>query len=171
VRKAVFAVLLVCGVAVSLPAQMLTRFAVVDMNRVHSVFFMESGPVRALEVRAAEIQAEINRRTQEIQGLQAEMANAVGAAEQRRFQDEIRSRTEALRDFHATRTAELEAERRELAQTDAFMRDIYNDIRFVAEREGFSMVFDLRQTPGLLWFSPTVDITEVLIQRLLARPR
>jgi len=174
VIKIVFAVLLACGVAAVLPAQMLTRFAVVDLSRVYSVFFMDSAPVRALEARSAEVQAEINRMTQEIQGMQAARAAALAAGDQTqalRLEEQMRGRTEFLREFHAVRTAELEAERRALSQADNFLRDIYSEIRFVAEREGFSMVFDLGATPGVLWFSPTVDITDSLIQRLQSRPR
>jgi len=173
-KKVAFVVFLVCGVLVSLSAQQITRFAVVDLTRVYSVFFMESGPARQLEQDSAAVQAEINRMTVEIRELQSAHLDAVSAGNQilaLRLQDDIRGRAEFLREFHAVRTAELESRRRTLAQSDEFLGQIYSEIRFVAEREGFTMVLDLGNTPGILWFSPTVDITDSLIQSLLARRR
>jgi len=171
-KKLAFAALLACAAAASLPAQMLTRFAVVDMARVYSVFFLESRAVRELEQDSAAAQAEINRMTAEIQRLQSERVSALSDGNQvqaLRLEEEIRRQAEFMREFHSVRTAELESRRRALAQSDAFLRDIYSEINFVAERDGFAMVLDMGATPGILWFSPTVDITDALIQRLLAR--
>ena len=173
-RKIVFVVSLVCGVAALGSAQQLTRFAVVDLTRVYSVFFLESGPVRQLEQDSAAVQAEINRMTQEIQGMQSQRVDAIAAGDQLlalRLENDIRGRTEFLREFHAVRTAELEARRRALAHSDEFLGQIYSEIRFVAESEGFTMVLNLNDNPSILWHSPTVDITDALITSLLARRR
>ena len=173
-KKVIFAVLLVCGAVASIPAQQLTRFAVVDLTRVYSVFFLESGPVRQLEQDSAAVQAEINRMTQEIQGMNSLRVGAIAAGDQLqalRLENDIRGRTEFLREFHAVRTAELEARRRALAHSDEFLGQIYSEIRFVAEREGFTMVLNLNDNPSILWHSATVDITDSLIDSLLARRR
>ena len=168
-KKIAFAVLLVFGVFGSVFAQQLTRFAVVDMARVHAVFFLESGPARQLEQDAQAVQAEINRRAQEIQGLRVALQGATDQSQALRLQDEIRERTELLMEFHTVSIAEINFRRRALMQTDDFLMRVQSDIRFVAEREGFTMVLDLSSTGGILWYSPTVDITDSLIQRLLER--
>ena len=171
-KKMAFFVLLVCGVGVSAFAQQLTRFAVVDMARVHSVFFLESAAVRQLEQDSIAVQAEINRMNQEIQAMRVAHLAAVSAGNQAqalRLQEDVRVRTEFLVEFHTVNSAELASRRRTLMQTDGFLAQVYSDIRFVAEREGFTMVLNLNENPSILWFSPTVDITESLIQRLLER--
>ena len=171
-KRPVFALIFALGALASLPAQQLTRFAVVDLARVYSAFFLQSGPVRQLEADAASIQAEINRMSQEIQQLQSARLNAIAAGNQSQalqLENDIRGRTEFLREFHTVRTAELESRRRALAQADEFLGQVYSEIRAVAESEGFTMVLDLGTTPGIVWFSPIVDITDRLIQRLLAR--
>ena len=174
-KKCIFAVLFACGVAASVSAQQqITRFAVVDLSRVFSVFFVESRAARDLDERAAAVQAEINRMNQEIQNLRSMHANALSRGDQAqalRLQEDVRVRTEALREFHAVNTAELEAQRRALHQSDEFLGQLHGEIRFVAEREGFAMVLDLNATPGILWHSSAIDITENLIQSLLARRR
>jgi len=174
VIKIVFLVLLACGVVASVSAQQLTRFAVVDLTRVYSVFFLESGPVRQLELDSAAVQAEINRMTQEIHAMNSQRVDAIAAGDQLhalRLESDIRGRTEFLREFHAVRTAELEARRRALAHSDEFLGQIYSEIRFVAEREGFTMVLNLNDNPSILWHSSTVDITDSLIASLLDRRR
>ena len=155
-------------------AQHLTRFAVVDLSRVYVSFFRESRAVREFEERSARVQSDIDRMTAEIQGLRANQINAEfqgNRALAQRLESEINQRTEQLREYHQLRTAELELHRSRLAQSDTFLEEVYDEIRFIAEREGYSMVLNLRENTGILWFSPTVDITDRLIQNLLARAR
>jgi len=171
-RRIVLAAALAVVSAAALPAQQLTRFAVVDLARVYAAFFMQSAPVRQLEADAAAVQAEVDRMTREIQAMQGARLDALAAenhAQALRLENDIRSRTEFLREFHSVRTAELEYRRRTLAQTDEFFGQIQGEIRAIAESEGFAMVLNLGNTPGILWFSPIVDITDRLIQRLTGR--
>ena len=112
--------------------------------------------------------------TREIHEMQSRRMDAISAGDQLsalRLENEIRGSTEFLREFHAVRTAELESRRRALAHSDEFLGQLYSEIRFVAEREGFTMVLNLNDNPSILWHSPTVDITDSLITSLLARRR
>ena len=157
-----------------LNAQQLTRFAVVDLSRVYISFFRESRAVREFEERSARVQSDIDRMTAEIQSLRANQISAEFQGNRQlaqRLESEINQRTEHLREYHQLRTAELELQRSRLTQSDTFLEEVYDEIRFIAEREGYSMVLNLRENTGILWFSPTVDITDRLIQNLLARAR
>ena len=167
-----FALFFVFAALASAQGQQLTRFAVVDMAKVYSAFFLQSEAVRRLEADAAKVQADINRMTGEIEGLRSSRLSASESGNQAavlRLDNEIREKTEFLREFHAVRTAELESRRRTLARNDGFLGEVSGEIRALAESEGFTMVLDLGSTSGILWYSPTVDITDRLIQRLLAR--
>ena len=171
--KKFFLLFLMCfALSWVIEAQQLTRFAVVDLPRVYMAFFRESRAVRDFEARSAQVQAEIDRMTNEIQNLRVNQVNAQaqGNAEQAlRLEAEINRRSEFLREYYQTRTAELETMRNNLTQSGAFLDQIYDEIRFLAESEGFSMVLSLRENTGILWYSPTVDITDRLIQRLMNR--
>jgi outer membrane protein len=92
-------------------------------------------------------------------------------AEALRLDNLIFRRSEFLRDFYQTRTAELDEQRRRLMQSSTFLNQVHDEIRFIAESEGFSVVFDLRNTPGIVWHSPVVDITDRLIASLQTRSR
>ena len=160
--------------AVCLPAQQLTRFAVVDLPKVYTQFFRESAAVRNFEERSARVQADIDRMTREIQDLKSRQADAAMRGDQNeslRLENEVYRRTEFLRDYYNTRTAELEDQLKKLSQSDDFLSQVNDEIRYIAESEGYSMVINLKGNSSILWYSPTVDITDKLIQNLREKNR
>ncbi|MCL2232510.1 MAG: OmpH family outer membrane protein [Treponema sp.] len=173
--KKVFLFAIVCfGLGMAAEAQQITRFAVVDLPQVHMAFFRESRAVRDFEERAARVQADIDRMTAEIQTLRINMVNAQAQGNQEqalRIEADLNRRSDFLREFHRTQTAALEAQRVRLTQDDAFLGQVYDEIRFIAESEGFSMVLNLHGNNGIIWFSPAVDITDRLIRNLLQNAR
>jgi outer membrane protein len=163
--------LLVLG-GLSLGAQQLTRFAVVDLPRVYVAFFRDSRAVREFEERSARVQTEIDRMNAEIQTLKNNRINAEMRGEQEqvlRLENEIYRKSELLSEYFKLKTAELEDQKKKLTQSGAFLEQVYDEIRFIAESEGYSMVLNLKENTGILWYSPTVDITDKLIQNLLAK--
>jgi outer membrane protein len=171
-RILVFLFALFCFGFTQVEAQQITRFAVVDLPQVYTAFFSQSRAVREFEERSARVQSEIDRMTQEIQNLRVNMVNAQaqGNNEQAlRIEADITRRSDFLREYHRTQTANLEAQRANLSRSESFMEQVYDEIRFIAESEGFSMVLNLRQTPGIIWHSQTVDITDRLIRNLMTR--
>jgi outer membrane protein len=154
--------------------QQITRIAVVDLPRVYTAFFRDSRAVREFEERSARVQSDIDRMSREIQELRSRHADAIlrdDQSEMLRLETQINRRTENLREFYQARTAELENQRRNLMQSGSFLNQIHDEIRFIAESEGYSIVLDLKNTPGIVWNSNTIDITERLIQSLQTRSR
>ena len=153
-------------------AQQITRFAVVDLPKVYVAFFRESRAVRDFEERSARVQSEIDRMTSEIQNLKINQVNAQvqGNMDQAlRLESEINRRSDFLKDYYKTKTDELETLKSRLTQSGAFLEQVYDEIRFIAESEGYSMVLNLKDNTGILWYSPTVDITDKLIQNLMSK--
>jgi outer membrane protein len=169
--KKYFLLLAVCFLTTSLYSQQLTRFAVVDLLKVYAAYFRESRPVRELEERAALVQTEIDKMTKEIQELRVKRIDLVNQGDQSgalRLENEIYRKSEFLREYYAVKTAEIEEQRRKLAQSDSFLEQVHNEIRSIAESEGYSMVLNLKDA---IWYSPTVDITDKVIQNLASRSR
>jgi outer membrane protein len=163
--------LLFMALGFSVEAQQLTRFAVVDLPRVYSSFFRDSRAVREWEERSARIQADVDRMTAEIQALQSSQLDATAVGDEDRalrLENEIYRKSEYLKEYYRIKTAELNDQKNKLAQSGTFLDQIYNEIRIIAESEGYSMVLNKENT-GILWYSPTVDITEKLIDNLLAK--
>jgi outer membrane protein len=155
-----------------LSAQQITRFAVVDMSKVYTAFFKESRAVRDFEEQSARVQTDIDRMTREIQDLKNSQSNAElqGDSEKAvRLESDIYKKSEFLKEFFKLKTAELEDRKKKLSQSSTFLEQVYNELRIVAESEGYSMVLNLKDAKGILWYSPAIDITDKLIQNLQAR--
>ncbi|MDR3335660.1 MAG: OmpH family outer membrane protein [Treponema sp.] len=155
-----------------LEAQQLTRFAVVDLTKVYTSFFRDSRAVREFEERSARVQAEIDRMTAEIQKLRSDQLDAQAKGDESRalrLENEIYRKSEYLKEYYQVKTAELADQRNKLSQSGSFLDQVYSEIRYIAESEGYSMVLNLKENTGILWYSQTVDITEKLIQNLLAK--
>jgi outer membrane protein len=169
-KYSLIACLLLAGSLVQ--AQQLTRFAVVDLSRVYMVFLQDSRAVREWNESSAQVQREVDRRTKEIQDLQSRKVNAELQGDEDevlRLENLIYRRSDTLREYYQDRTRELEERKRRLSQSDSFLEQVYDEIRFIAESEGYSTVLNLKENSGILWHSPTVDITEKLIQNLIAK--
>jgi len=170
VKRLLFFLLL--NVTCILYGQQITRFAVVDLPRVYTSFFSQSSAVRDFEERNARVQAEINRRSNELLQLRARHAEVVlqgNQAEASRLELQIYTLTEALREYHQTNTAILQAELNSLAQSDSFFNQVNDEIRYIAESEGYSMVINFRDNTSILWYNPIIDITDRVITNLQAK--
>jgi outer membrane protein len=173
-KKLFWLIILISCTGASVFAQQLTRFAVVDLPKVYSAFFRDSRAVREFEERSARVQGEIDKMTRDIQELKSKYADLVVQGEQSqalRTETEINRKSEFLREYYTLKTAELEDQKRKLSQSGTFLEQVYGEIRFIAESEGYSMVLNLKENTGILWYSPTVDITDKLIQNLLEKAR
>jgi len=160
--------------SLAVEAQQLTRFAVVDLPRVYMAFMSESRAVRDFEERSARVQAEIDRMTTEINNLNVSRANAQaqGNIEQAlRYEADANRRTDILKEYYKTKTAELDSIKKSLTQSGAFLEQVYDEIRYVAESEGYSMVLNLKENNGIVWYNPTVDITDKIIKNLMDKAR
>ncbi|GHU15855.1 outer membrane protein [Spirochaetia bacterium] len=171
-RYFLFTVLMIFGFGMALQAQQLTRFAVVDLPKVYTAFFRDSRAVRDFEERSSKVQAEIDRMTAEIQRLRSSHLDAQAREDQSqalRLENEIYRKSEYLKEYFQVKTAELEDQKNKLTQSGSFLDQVYDEIRFIAESEGYSMVLNLKEKNGILWYSPTVDITDKLIQNLASK--
>jgi len=163
---------LVTVVLTGVYSQQITRFALVDLPKVYTAFFRESRAVREFEEKSAKVQAEIDKITKEIQDLRSKYADAVLAnneSEALRLETLIYRRSEFLKDYYQTKTAELDNQRNNLMQSGSFLDQIYDEIRYIAESEGYTMVLNKKNNPSIVWYSPTIDITDKLIQNLQAK--
>lgn len=84
----------------------------------------------------------------------------------RKYEEQISSKTSFLQEFVKAGNDELEILKRNLINDDEFYSSLYAAVQRIAETEGFSMVLSLQQGSGIIWYSPTVDITDKVIEEL-----
>ncbi|MDR2900660.1 MAG: OmpH family outer membrane protein [Treponema sp.] len=171
-NKIIIFICLLVGGIFSLEAQQLTRFAVVDLPRVYTSFFRDSRAVRDFEARSARVQVEIDKMNEEILTLKSQLVDAQAQNDNTRalrLENDIYKKSEFLQQYYQTKTEELETQRKRLANSNTFYQQVYDEIRIIAESEGYSMVLSLKDNKGILWYSPTVDITDTVIQNLQSK--
>jgi outer membrane protein len=171
-KRFILSILLYTGFLVSIFAQAtITRFAVVDMNRVTAAFVDQLPEAKAFNEKREKFEAEIKKQSQELEELNVKLAEAHGQEKKdqskiRSLENQIKSKEQSIKTYVERTYAELERDRKKKKKNDTLMNQISNVIRLVAESEGYSMVLNKADNAGILWSSPSVDITNKVIERI-----
>src|SRR5574344_844098 len=151
-----FAISFICAGA-QVFAQQITKFAVVDTWRVYQSYYRNSAPVRNYDSKKAEVQNEVNKRTQELVDLHDKKLEYEKNGDQ----------TNAMKlDAEITKKAELESLKKSLQNNDAFYKKLQETLAKIAESGGYSAILSLQDANAILWYSPSVDITDQVISEL-----
>jgi Skp family chaperone for outer membrane proteins len=155
-------------------SQQLTTVAVFDLDQVLLNFYQDSSAVREYQEAEQEFRADLRRAEQLLNDYQARRSRALDRDDSRtaqRLREDIRALEEeilALREGWFAQQEELQDE----LGGDEFNQRLYDTIGFVAEDNGYTAVLEASQLgTALFWYSPEIDITEEIIQELLARFR
>ena len=170
-RLYLFVLLILFCATLQAQQKQITKFAVVDVQRIYNTFKQNSGLVRDYEERKVRYQSEIQVLSDEIIELKKKRvqlqkkgdAGAVAA-----LSEEITAKTNHLTEFSKAKNDELASIKRSL-NSNQFNNSLYEVIKKVAVKEGYSMVVSLQDGSSILWYSPTVDITQIVIQELRKR--
>ncbi len=160
---------LTCTLCISLFAQQIPKFGIVDTSRVFQTYFRDSAAVRNFEAKKIEFQNEITKRTEELKQLQQQKINLTEAKDEAgtlKIDAEIIKKADYLTAYTQAKNAELESLKNKLENSDSFYQSLYDIIARIAESEGYSMILSLQQASNILWYSPSVDITDKVINNL-----
>ncbi len=173
-----FTACLAAGAVAPAAAQQITRVAVMDFNRILAARSKDSEALRAFEMKRSTIQAEIDRRKDDILRLVAqktELDKANDTKASARLRSEIDLKTKQLSEFATARQRELDEEAARLVSNDQFAQALYKEVQTIAESDGYSLVLNIRSADSVMesvfWYSQMIDITDKVIQALsLGRP-
>jgi len=164
---------LLCGMIFSLFAQQsITRFAVVDVGRIIQAFSGTMDEAKSYIEKRDRIQTEINRMNKELQELNTKLNEAVKGDDQNQIHDlerQFEAKRREVQLYISTSQADLERDLGKVTSNNAFMTRLNSALKYVAESEGYSMVLSKQEASGILWSSPSVDITNKVIERLRSR--
>lgn len=150
-------------------AQQITKFGVVDTNKVYSAYFRNSAPIRNYENKKAEFQEEINKRTEELRELQQKKQDYEKNGNDTlvlKTEAEITKKRDYLTEYTNAKNVELESMLKTLQNSDEFYKKLYNILAKIAESGGYSMILSLQEANAILWYSNSVDITDQVISEL-----
>jgi outer membrane protein len=173
-KRIVFAGIFLCAIFTARTgAQQLTRFAVIDLDKVNVAFFKDSQAYRDFETQTAKVNRDIEQMTKEINGLKSAMYEAESKGDRDlalRLNSEAYKKSEFLKEYHRVKSAELADQKSRLNQSDSFWKRINDEIRFIAESEGYTMVLNAKD-PNIRWYSVSIDITDKVINNLRSKAR
>ncbi len=168
--KKLLSAFILCGaLLVPLFSQQIPKFGIVDTSRVFQTYFRDSTAVRNYDAKKLEFQNEINKRTEELKQMQiqkvslTESGDTAGAL---KIEAEITKKADYLTAYTQAKNTELESLKKKLENSDTFYQSLYDVIGRIAESEGYSMILSLQQASNILWYSPSVDITDKVINNL-----
>lgn len=167
-------IMALCVAGTKVFAQQITKFAVVDTDRIYQSYYKNSSQLKNYENKKNEVQKEIDRRTDELQKLRQTKLTYDKAGDTEnsaQIQADITKKTQSLTDYINAKNIELENLKKNLQKNDAFYQKLYASIARIAEKNGYSMVLSLQDTASILWYSNSVDITNEVILELGLRIR
>ncbi len=153
-------------------SQQITKFAVIDTSRIYTTFYRDSRSVREYESKKAQYQGEMKRMSEDIKALRQQKVDAESsgdASKVSRLEADIASRTNNLLEYSKVKNAELDQLKKRLVTDDTFYSMLYEEIRTIGEADGYSMVLSLQEGNSIIWYSPTVDITDKVIKSMTNR--
>lgn len=152
-------------------AQEITKVAVIDLEKIYSTFRTDSQAARDYEQKKTKYQAEMQKLQDEILALKNKKIEAqqknVDSATLQKYDSIILSKTKFLEEYTKTKNDELKSIRQRLLTNDKLYSSIFNATKKVAEREGYTIVFNVQEkSSAIIWYSQTIDITDMVISEL-----
>ena len=83
-----------------------------------------------------------------------------------KVESQITKKTDFINEFTAAKNTELESLKRSLKENNIFYKQLYDTLARVAESGGYSAILNLQEANSVLWYSPSVDITDQVISQL-----
>lgn len=164
-RSLIFIIILNLSVS-ALMGEMIPKAAIIDLERIMTVFYKESEPVRELEMLRNQVQDEINSLAAEINNLKETRVEALREEnddEAERLGSLILDREKYFRELYSSRQRQLNEMKENLTSNSDFYKEILKYVEFIAQSKGYTYVMK-SSDPDLFWASPEIDITDLVIE-------
>lgn len=171
-KRLFFSLLIVFIFLIALPAgaEQITKVAVLDYTRILSAFYADSAESRRIEEMKTVFAEEVRRLQAEIQDLEERKLDAENRGNSRDALDldsRIQDKKQYYQEYVRVRGNQIQQASVNLGSSTGLAQEISREIQYVAESNGFSLVLK-RSDPNLLWWSYEVDITDLVLQRLMS---
>ncbi|MEW5814517.1 MAG: OmpH family outer membrane protein [Spirochaetota bacterium] len=167
-KKIIFNVLILLFAATFVDAEQLTKIGIIDLSSIVSNYFKESRAWRELEEMQKSYEAEKARIQDEIEQLQSRKMEALNQGDNAtvlKLDNEIFNKKDYLKEYTNIKYTQLVKKRENLLESSTLLSEILKEIQYIAESEGYSAVFRSKD-PDLIWWSPNIDITNKVLDRL-----
>ena len=149
-------------------AQQIPKIGIINYSKVVSSFSGDSRSLQEIERMIKSYEEGVNSIKNDISSLDERRLYYLNTNDELntiKMEEQINKRKEYLREYSRIRLAAIEEKKSKLTQSTGFLMEIVEKIERVAEAEGYSIIFNSRD-PDIIWWSHSVDITDLVIERL-----
>ena len=171
-KKGTLIIIVMLLMSLGIYTQQITRFAVIDTGLIFDTFRRDAKAARDYQEKKEKFENQKKILESEIIQLRQKKVSAEAdgqEAEVKKYEEKIKSKITLLMEYVKASNDELNMLRKNLINDDVFYSNLYESVRRVAESEGYTMVLSYEHNAGIIWYSPTVDITDKVIQELRKR--
>ena len=171
-KKGTLIIIVMLLMSLGIYAQQIIRFAVIDTGLIFDTFRRDAKAARDYQEKKEKFENQKKILESEIIQLRQKKVSAEAdgqEAEVKKYEEKIKSKITLLMEYVKASNDELNMLRKNLINDDVFYSNLYESVRRVAESEGYTMVLSYEHNAGIIWYSPTVDITDKVIQELRKR--
>ena len=168
-KKAILFLILFCA-SVSLYAQQqIPKIGIIDYSRIVQKMMPNSDQLQDIKNIKQAIEDETAAIEKEIATLEKEKSDIESRSHFNDATEEIDEQINSLRyylqQFTDEKNRELDAKKALVPDTTEIISKIVNQIQYVAESEGYSIIFDSKDK-NIIWWTHSVDITDMVMRKL-----
>ena len=168
-KKAFLFVLLFCASVTLYAQQQIPKIGVIDYSRIVQRMMPNSDQLQEIKNIKQAIEDESKAIEAEIATLEKEKADIESKSHYNDASDEINEQIVSLRyylqQFVDEKNKELEEKKALVPDTTEILSKIVSQIQYVAESEGYSVIFDSKDR-NIIWWTHSVDITDLVMRKL-----
>ncbi len=157
--------IIICGV---LPAEQLSKIGVVNFSKIIEDYFAESSAWREIDAIRAKYEAGKADIIDDIDQLKMEKLEAENNEADLlvlQLDNKIQRKQEYLKEYHEIWSNRINSKIENVSQSTTFTSEILDAIEYIAESEGYSLIFRI-QDPNILWYNLEINITDKVLAHL-----
>ena len=153
---------------VSVFSEQIPKIGIINYSKVLSSFSGDSRALQEIQKMITSYEEGVNVIKNEITSLEERLLyykNINDEMNTLKMEEQIEKKQLYLKEYSRLKINNIEDRKKRLVSSPEFLGEILDKIEFVAESEGFSIIMNSRD-PDLIWWSQSVDITDLVIERI-----
>ena len=164
-KKAIIFTLLFCASVTAYAQQQIPKIGVIDYSRIVQQMMPNSDQLQEIKKIKQAIEDETASIETEIAALEKDKTKSHFNDNTEEIDEQISSLRYYLRQFVEEKNKEREEKLVIVPATTEILSKIVNQIQYVAESEGYSIIFDSKDR-NIIWWTHSVDITDLVMKKL-----
>jgi len=169
-KRTIVALTLLAGISVCAAAEPLSKIGIVNISRIVQAYYAESRAWREIEEETRKYEAYIAEKTALLNTYRERKLAAENGGDNAtalKMDEEIFKLQQHIQEYRTIKYNQIKQKRDQLLQSPDFAAELRKGINYVAENEGFTLIFN-SDDRDIMWWSTEVDITDKVLAYLRA---